>query len=63
MADFEKDMQKLQQISAQLETGELGIEKSMELYADGMKLADDLLGRLEKYRAKIEILEGEAKEP
>jgi exodeoxyribonuclease VII small subunit len=61
MGDFEKDMQKLEDISSRLQSGSEGIEKSMELYTEGVKLADSLMGRLEKLRSKIEILETEGK--
>ena len=38
MDDFEKDLQRLEEITRQLQSGEVGIEKSMELYAEGVKL-------------------------
>ncbi len=57
MGEFEKDMQKLEDISNKLQSGDEGIEKSMELYAEGIKLADSLSLRLQKLRSKIEILE------
>jgi exodeoxyribonuclease VII small subunit len=61
MGEFEKDLKKLEEISSKLQSGDEGIEKSMELYADGIKLANSLSGRLEKLRSKIEILETEVK--
>lgn len=61
MGEFEKDMQKLEEISNKLQSGDEGIEKSMELYAEGIKLANSLEARLEKLRSKIEILETEVK--
>jgi exodeoxyribonuclease VII small subunit len=61
MGEFEKDMQKLEEISSKLQSGDEGIEKSMELYADGIKLANSLMSRLDKLRSKIEILETEVK--
>ena len=62
MGDFEKDLQKLEEIAAKLQSGELGIEKSMALYTDGVKLANELKGKLEQYKSKIEVLENEVKE-
>jgi exodeoxyribonuclease VII small subunit len=62
MADFESDLAKLRQITEKLGTGEEGLEKSMELYTEGMKLADELGKRLDKYKSKIEILESGDKE-
>lgn len=61
MDDFEKDLHRLEEISQQLQSGETGIEKSMELYAEGVKLAEMLQKRLNTYKSKIEILEREAK--
>ena len=62
MSDFEKDLEKLDQIANQLQTGELGIEKSMALYTEGNKLAKELTKKLETYQSKIEILEAEVNE-
>lgn len=61
MDEFEKDMKKLEEISLKLQSGDLGIEKSMELYAEGIKLANSLTAKLEKLKSKIEILETEVK--
>ena len=61
MDDFEKDLRRLEEISQQLQSGETGIEKSMELYAEGVKLSEMLQKRLNTYKSKIEILENEAK--
>ncbi|MGI5919128.1 MAG: exodeoxyribonuclease VII small subunit [Christensenellales bacterium] len=62
MDDFEKDLQRLEEITRQLQSGEVGIEKSMELYAEGVKLADMLGKRLNTYKSKIEILEKEVEQ-
>ena len=62
MDDFEKDLQKLEEITRQLQSGEVGIEKSMELYAEGVRLADMLGKRLNTYKSKIEILEKEVEQ-
>lgn len=62
MDDFEKDLQRLEEITRQLQSGEVGIEKSMELYAEGVKLADMLGNRLNTYKSKIEILEKEVEQ-
>ena len=61
MDDFEKDLRRLEEISQLLQSGETGIEKSMELYAEGVKLAEQLQKRLNTYKSKIEVLENEAK--
>jgi len=62
MADFESDLARLRQITERLNSGEEGLEKSMELYTEGMKLAEELQKRLDKYKTKIEILENGEKE-
>ena len=61
MDDFEKELRRLEEISQQLQSGETGIEQSMELYAEGVKLAEMLQKRLNTYKSKIEILENEVK--
>ncbi len=62
MGDFEKDMKKLEEIAGVLQSGEQGIEKSMELYTEGIKLADSLIKKLERLRSKIEIIEKEVED-
>jgi len=59
MGDFEKDLEQLEEITHKLQSGELGLEKSMELYAKGNKLADELKKKLDSYQSKIEILSDE----
>jgi exodeoxyribonuclease VII small subunit len=61
MGDFEKEMLRLEEISKSLQSGEQGLEKSMELYSEGIRLANALIAKLEKLKSKIEILETEAK--
>ncbi|MBT3318703.1 MAG: exodeoxyribonuclease VII small subunit [Clostridia bacterium] len=62
MATFESDLKKLEQISGKLQSGSEGIEKSMELYEQGVKLADELEKKLDTYKSKIEILDIEESE-
>ena len=54
--DFEQDMLRLEEIAQRLQSGQEGIEKSMELYAKGISLADALQKRLEAYKTQIEVL-------
>lgn len=61
MDDFEKDLKRLEEISQQLQSGEAGIEQSMALYSEGVKLAEMLQKRLNTYKSRIEILENEGK--
>ena len=62
MDDFEMDLQRLEEITRQLQSGEVGIEQSMELYAEGVKLAEMLGKRLNTYKSRIEILEKEVEQ-
>ena len=61
MATFESDMEKLEEIAKKLSSGTEGIEKSMELYEQGIKLSGELKKKLDNYKSKIEILD--IKEP
>ena len=61
MATFESDMEKLEEIARKLSEGTEGIEKSMELYEQGIKLSAELKKKLDSYKSKIEILD--LKEP
>ena len=61
MATFESDMEKLEEIAKKLSSGTEGIEKSMELYEQGIKLSEELKKKLDNYKSKIEILD--IKEP
>ena len=38
---FEESLKKLEKIVEQLESGEIDLEKSVELYEDGMKLKNE----------------------
>mgnify|MGYP004707274081 CR=1 FL=1 len=61
MDDFEKDLHRLEEITQLLQSGAAGIEQSMELYAEGVKLAEMLQKRLNTYKSKSEILENEVR--
>ncbi len=63
MAEFEKDLEKLEEITRRLQSGEEGIEKSMALYAEGVKLAEALQKKLNEYKSQIDILESGSDEP
>lgn len=56
MDNFEQELLKLSDIAQRLQSGGEGIEKSMELYSQGISLADKLQKKLDKYKAKIEII-------
>jgi exodeoxyribonuclease VII small subunit len=53
---FEQMLKKLEGITARLESGELPLEKSLEAFEEGMKLARDLDKTLSQAEAKVELL-------
>lgn len=55
-ASFEESLEKLEKIVEQLEEGDLPLEKSLELFEQGVKLSRDCQQRLEKAESRIEIL-------
>lgn len=56
---YEQSMEKLEKIVAQLESGELGLEKSLKLFEEGTKLAADCNKALNDAEQKIYKLNGE----
>ena len=55
---FEKNLQKLESIVDQLETGKIGLEESVKLYEEGMKIkkiCDKKLKDIEMQIKKIKI--------
>ena len=59
LGEFEQELTRLKDIAQRLQSGQEGIEKSMELYAQGIELADALQNRLDEYKTKIEMLKDE----
>ena len=55
-ASFENNLKELENIVAKLESGECGLDESLELYAKGVKLSADCKKQLETARQKIENL-------
>ncbi|MDQ7006195.1 MAG: exodeoxyribonuclease VII small subunit [Acidobacteriota bacterium] len=53
---FDKALEKLEGIVAQLETGDLSLEKSLELFEQGVRLASQLDQRLGDAEMKVEML-------
>ena len=53
---FETSLEKLEAIVHELESGEKGLEQSLELFEQGVTLAKDLTGQLEDAKRKVEIL-------
>ncbi len=54
---FEQAMEELDAIAAKLESGELGLDESIEEFEKGMKFAAVCHNRLEEAERKIEILQ------
>lgn len=55
-ASFEESLEKLEKIVERLEEGDLPLEKSLELFEEGVKLSRDCQQRLEQAESRIEIL-------
>jgi len=53
---FEKNLERLDVIVRQLEDAELPLEKSLELYEEGMKLSAVCHKQLEEAEGRVEIL-------
>jgi exodeoxyribonuclease VII small subunit len=53
---FESSLEELERIVRQLEQGELPLEKSLELFEQGVKLSRDCQERLSQAERRIEIL-------
>lgn len=54
--NFEEAMDLLEEIVQQLESGDVPLEKAIELFQDGMKMAHLCSSKLELVEKKIEIL-------
>jgi len=53
---FEQAMEQLELIVAQLDSGDVPLEKAIELFQDGMKLSQLCSRKLDHVERKIEIL-------
>ncbi|MFF2090241.1 exodeoxyribonuclease VII small subunit [Paenibacillus sp. NPDC058174] len=53
---FEEAMEQLEQIVEQLESGDVPLEKAIDLFQQGMKLSQLCGGKLEQVEKKIELL-------
>ena len=53
---FEKAIQRLEKIVVDLETGELDIDKSLEIFEEGIKMSRVCSKKLSEAEAKIEKL-------
>jgi exodeoxyribonuclease VII small subunit len=55
--DFETALKKLEEIVKELEEGELSLEKSLERYEQGVRLARFCNAKLNEAEARIEMLQ------
>ena len=53
---FEKGLERLEKIVQELEKGDLPLERSLELFEEGMKLSGNCRRQLEEAENKVEIL-------
>jgi exodeoxyribonuclease VII small subunit len=56
VAKFEECLQRLEQILVELERGEIPLEKSLQLFEEGMTLSKTCRKELEEAEGKVEIL-------
>lgn len=56
LKDFEQALRRLEEIVAELEKGELPLEKSLELFEEGVRLSKFCSERLDEAERKVEIL-------
>ena len=54
--DFESALQQLEGIVHELESGEKGLEQSLEIFEKGVTLAKSLTHQLEEAKNKVEVL-------
>jgi exodeoxyribonuclease VII small subunit len=53
---FESGLQQLETIVKEMESGELPLERALELFERGMKLSDTCRKQLEEAESRVEIL-------
>jgi len=54
--DFESALKSLEEIVAQLEAGDLSLDRALELFEEGIKLSRFCSSKLEEAERKVEIL-------
>jgi len=58
---FEKSIERLETIVEDLESGDKGLEASLELFENGVGLAKELTSRLKDVKKRVEVLTKEGK--
>ncbi len=56
MKDFEKKMERLEQIAEQMRNADIPLEQSFSLFEEGVSLALELKKELDALQGKVEIL-------
>ena len=56
MPKFEECLQRLEKIVAELEKGDIPLEKSLALFEEGMQLSNSCRKELDQAEGKVEIL-------
>jgi exodeoxyribonuclease VII small subunit len=56
--DFEKRLNRLEEIVGKMETGELTLEDSLKLFEEGVKLSRDCNSQLNEAEQKVKLLLG-----
>jgi len=54
--DFESELKSLEDIVAQLEAGDLTLDRALELFEEGIKISRFCSSKLEEAERKVEIL-------
>jgi exodeoxyribonuclease VII small subunit len=54
--DFESAMERLQEVTARLESGEVKLEEAIELYTEGLEIARQCDSKLTEAEKKIKII-------
>lgn len=63
MKSFEERLARLEEITEQIQGGEIPLEKAVSLFEEGIKLAKGLEKEISKIEGKIEILKNEPRTP
>ena len=56
MPKFEESLQRLEKIVAELEKGDVALDRALDLFDEGMKLSGSCRKELEEAEGKVEIL-------
>ena len=59
---FDRRLERLESIVAELEKGELSLEPAIERYQEGVELLKDCHGILQRYQKRVEELTADAEE-